>query len=375
MYGHSIHYQFENTTHVSMVGCAADGVYNDSIGVNIIGTAKSTKIVNFDCNGSYGRGIVVNTDTDSRNTVQISNSNLVGFQATNHLEIASAGHVSVVGNTFDGGEAGIGITSDSGMYLNVEGNVFADQTVAPTRNASAGYTGNVIKWGKANVIRNSLTSDQFVNAVDATVSVASAATVALPSNSDYILVTGTTTITAFRASFPGRRIVLAIADGLTINQGATIKLLTGANTVFAAGDRPEFYCSGNAWYELSSTSLKPGDIDTLAELNALVSDATLIDTTDSRLSDSRDPNAHTHPESDLATTDVTTGDTSTTKHGLAPKMVAPASGSLNVLGIANSETAATNKTIFEGCSKIVVLTEAAYAALGTKDSTTVYLRY
>jgi hypothetical protein len=81
------------------------------------------------------------------------------------------------------------------------------------------------------------------------------------------------------------------------------------------------------------------------------------------------------PEGGLATTDVTTGDTSTTKHGLAPKMVAPASGNLNVLGIANGETAASNKTIFEGILKVVVLTEAAYAALGTKDATTVYLRY
>ena len=37
------------------------------------------------------------------------------------------------------------------------------------------------------------------------------------------------------------------------------------------------------------------DFDTLAELNAILTDATLIDTTDSRLSDARIPTAHTHP--------------------------------------------------------------------------------
>ena len=49
-----------------------------------------------------------------------------------------------------------------------------------------------------------------------------------------------------------------------------------------------------------TTELKATDIDTLAELNAIVTDATLIDTADARLSDARTPTAHTH---DL-TTDV-----------------------------------------------------------------------
>lgn len=40
-------------------------------------------------------------------------------------------------------------------------------------------------------------------------------------------------------------------------------------------------------------------------------------------------------------------DTSTTKHGLAPKAVAPAAGLINVFGIANGETAITNKALFD----------------------------
>lgn len=45
--------------------------------------------------------------------------------------------------------------------------------------------------------------------------------------------------------------------------------------------------------------------------------------------------------------DNTTNDVSTTKHGYAPKAVAPASGLQNVFGIANGETAVTNKPLFD----------------------------
>jgi hypothetical protein len=47
-------------------------------------------------------------------------------------------------------------------------------------------------------------------------------------------------------------------------------------------------------------SVKTEDIDTLAELNTIVTDATLIDTADPRLSDARTPIAHTHTLSEIA---------------------------------------------------------------------------
>jgi hypothetical protein len=56
-----------------------------------------------------------------------------------------------------------------------------------------------------------------------------------------------------------------------------------------------------------------GDIDTLAKLNGLVTDATLIDTNDARLSDARTPTAHTHTKSDI--TDFSDGDYATAAQG------------------------------------------------------------
>lgn len=60
---------------------------------------------------------------------------------------------------------------------------------------------------------------------------------------------------------------------------------------------------------------------------------------------------HKHPNPALDTlaspTDITTLDVSTTAHGLAPKAVAPAAGLQNIYGIANGETAITNKPMFD----------------------------
>ena len=52
-------------------------------------------------------------------------------------------------------------------------------------------------------------------------------------------------------------------------------------------------------------------------------------------------------ETNLTLADVTTNDASTTKHGFAPKATAPAAGIINLLGIANGETAYTCKALLD----------------------------
>jgi hypothetical protein len=56
---------------------------------------------------------------------------------------------------------------------------------------------------------------------------------------------------------------------------------------------------------------------------------------------------HDVAEADLAFTDVTTANATTTKHGLLLKATAPASGLLSVVGIGNGETSYTNKALFD----------------------------
>lgn len=68
---------------------------------------------------------------------------------------------------------------------------------------------------------------------------------------------------------------------------------------------------------------------------------------DARLSDARTPVAHNQAETTITFTNVTTGNASTTAHGFEPKATAPASGNLNVEGIANGETARSDKLLLD----------------------------
>jgi len=73
----------------------------------------------------------------------------------------------------------------------------------------------------------------------------------------------------------------------------------------------------------------------------------------------RRDHVHSAAESAITFTDITTNNASTTAHGYAPKATAPASGLVNVLGIANGETVYSNKALFD---------TTAPAALGTASA-------
>lgn len=69
-------------------------------------------------------------------------------------------------------------------------------------------------------------------------------------------------------------------------------------------DETKLDISVNASLDLADTSIQTADINSLADLNSIVADATLIDTNDARLSDTRDPNAHTHTASEVTDFDT-----------------------------------------------------------------------
>jgi len=52
-------------------------------------------------------------------------------------------------------------------------------------------------------------------------------------------------------------------------------------------------------------------------------------------------------DANLSTTDVTTNNASTSKHGFSPKVTAPASGNLSVEGVANGETVRSDKLLLD----------------------------
>ena len=94
-------------------------------------------------------------------------------------------------------------------------------------------------------------------------------------------------------------------SGHAITAAASVDV-TGNITVAGTVDGRDIAADG----AVLDTALQPGDIDTLAELNAIITASTLIDTTDARLSDRRRPKRTVATLTDGATVavDVTLGD-------------------------------------------------------------------
>lgn len=103
---------------------------------------------------------------------------------------------------------------------------------------------------------------------------------------------------------------------LTEHEGVTSSTKQAGGTAFAVGTKMVNLASGEVWLRERSglnkvwtliadwganlSGLDAADIDTLAKINAIITDATLIDTTDARLSDARTPTAHTHTASAIS---------------------------------------------------------------------------
>lgn len=68
-------------------------------------------------------------------------------------------------------------------------------------------------------------------------------------------------------------------------------------------------------------------------------------------------------DTDITFTDNTTGNASTSAHGFLVKATAPSSGLLNVVGIANGETAYTNKALFDATNPAALGTAAPGTAM------------
>ena len=68
-------------------------------------------------------------------------------------------------------------------------------------------------------------------------------------------------------------------------------------------------------------------------------------------------------EAHLSIADNTTKNATTSAHGFVPKAVAPAANVLNVVGIANGETAYANKVLFDGTAPAAIGTAAAGTSL------------
>ncbi len=139
----------------------------------------------------------------------------------------STATMTVSGVTFNG-VAGLAVNGDSNCT--VSGNTYIDVSSSQLVNFS-GSENRV--YDKAVGIR----------------SVASSATLDIPSYSDHFIVTGSTNINAMTAGYVGRTVSLRFTGSLTFSSGSGVSLASALDT--SVNKRLVLVCEGATWYEVS----------------------------------------------------------------------------------------------------------------------------
>ena len=84
--------------------------------------------------------------------------------------------------------------------------------------------------------------------------VASASAITLPAGRDFIVVSGTTTITSIAAAPPGRRVTLRFSGALTVTDGSNLKLAGDFTTSAGGLDTLSLACDGTSWLEVARSA-------------------------------------------------------------------------------------------------------------------------
>jgi parallel beta-helix repeat protein len=256
--------------HVSVTGNVIKGTGATGLNIQNVtnGTVSSNSV--FDCgdagiNLSACDYVVVDGNTivgtvNSGLRDQTGNTNLV--ISDNRIHAAASGVTA-------GNKYGIYFADSTGV--SIDGNVISDgsakmqygiyiaanqESVGITNNISTNATDYAVRFENNtdpllaysnNVFAGTLGVGQNSPALP---SVASAATISVPTNVSFIKVTGTTGISAINATGQTGQVVTLFFEGvLTVTDGAG--LLLNSNFVTTANDTLTLACDGNVWYEVA----------------------------------------------------------------------------------------------------------------------------
>lgn len=153
--------------------------------------------------------------------------------AVDGIALSNQDGANIIGNQVRG-NTGVGMkTTGTSDKINISGNDLRDNT------ASFGLV------GVANRVGPNVTDDAIPT-------VASAASITLPTHGDVITVSGTTTIGAITASYPSRKVTLIFNAACTVSDSATVRL----SAAFAADaeDTLTLAYSGSVWHEVSRSA-------------------------------------------------------------------------------------------------------------------------
>jgi hypothetical protein len=214
--------QISGTTssHISISGVVSISNYRH--GINIQGGDRITVIgcqASFDgAAGGSDAGIVSNNTDVNRQHVIVGNICTQAGGGTQEFGISAS-------------------VTDATSTTTIVGNSCLNNNTADI--ILAGQTQNIL-----------VANNTFSTFTDVAPTVASAATITIPSGVNVVTVTGTTNITAINTTSSTRKTVTLIFAGvLTVTDGSNLKL--AGNFVTTADDTLTLYCDGTNWFEVA----------------------------------------------------------------------------------------------------------------------------
>lgn len=247
--------------------CASNGTGPPLSGWGIVISedVKYFTVANNRCPGNYHGGITVDEATTASEAIKDAHGTVMGnvcsgSTVAHGINVQYANGVAVVGNhCFANGGSGIQLTN--GAYrCTVTGNVCRQNTSTGILVNDAGgatadcgehvITGNRCQNNTTNFNDAATLRSKYVaNMSDAPTTVASAGTITVPVEHEYVTISGTTTITSVIANSVGKIVTLKFDGVLTFTDGSNLKL--AGNFVTTADDTITLRCDGVNWWEVA----------------------------------------------------------------------------------------------------------------------------
>jgi hypothetical protein len=242
-WGYQTGFRVTDCNAMEFVGCGADspGAISGQVGFLISGASNDT-VLNGCQAAAQESGIYVFTNSGLHTTLIGCN---VWSNTTNGIVIEN-GDTTIVGSSIRDTEAGVNILSNTSNVILEALRFYNIGSVGPI--ASSVLT-NLVIVGKEIDYGNWSTTTPPVNTNISYPVVASASTLQIPNNQNFITITGTTNINSITNGWAGREINLLFTGILTVVDGTNLKLQN--NFVTLGGSILKLISNGSEWYEVS----------------------------------------------------------------------------------------------------------------------------
>lgn len=252
-YGYYRGFNASSVDSMTFLSCSADntstagvGDHTGSIGFNVEGTSKDTRMTN--CQSAAQENAYVINTTAGYHTRMIGCDS---WAASSNGVVLSAGDVSILGGVQRNTVNGILVNNTATRGV-IDGVRFESCSNKPIGFGAVNST----IWIGPNNDYSTLAAGDTPATVSANYpiqSIASADPLLLPVNGDVFEVTGTTNFGTLSGGWRGRRATLIFTGSLTVNDGGSSMKLAG-NFTTSADDTITLVHNGVAWYEVSRST-------------------------------------------------------------------------------------------------------------------------